>query len=381
MPAFAVDLRSSEDLRDIVHRGVEALGSGKLVALPTETVYGVAASALDPNAVKRLLELNGAAPPDSFALAIKGLNDAHDYVPDMSKLAVRVARKYWPGPVTLVLNGAHSDSVITRLPDAVRQFCVPEGRARFRVPDHPVTMQIMRLLAGPLVLISAKTRSGTEISNGDELLPAYKDEIDLILNDGASRFGSLSSVVMIQGNTYKFLRNGVLTEDQMGKLSSFSALVVCTGNTCRSPMGEALLKELLAAKTEIPFEELEQHGIHVASAGVAAMPGGLPSPQAVEVMTRMGLDISGHESQPINDTMAKSADMIFTMTNRHRAAILAHWPELNGRVHTVMRDGSDVSDPIGMPVDIYQSCAEQVKTNLGEWVESIELPEPPQPMG
>ena len=380
MPAFVVDLGTSEDLRDVVHRGVESLGRGKVIALPTETVYGLAVSALDPNAVERLLEIYAELVPDSFALAIKGVDDAYDYVPDLPGLAVRVGRKYWPGPVTLVVGANHPDSVLTRLPKSVRKFAVRDGMVRLRVPDHPVTLQIMRLLAGPLVLISAKSKNGAEITRGEELLPALGDQVDLILNDGPSRFGTLSSVVMIQGNKYKFLRDGVLTEDQMGKISSFSALVVCTGNTCRSPMGEALLKEILAGKSGCALEELEERGINVGSAGVAAMPGGLPSPQAVEVMSRMGLDISEHTSRAINDQMAKSADVIFTMTNRHRAAILAQWPELGGRVLTVMRDGSDVSDPIGMPVETYQRCAEQVQSNLSQWIESMEMPEPPQPM-
>ena len=202
--------------------------------------------------------------------------------------------------------------------------------------------------------------------------------MDLILNDGATRFGKVASVVMIEGNQYKFLRTGVLAEEEIGRLSRFAALVVCTGNTCRSPMGEALLKEILAEKLHCQTSELKEKGIVVTSAGVSAMPGGAPSHQAVEVMNRMGMDISQHSSQPINVELAKSSDMIFTMTRRHRDVILAHWPELNGRVHTVMRDGTDVSDPFGMPVDIYQRCAEQVKNNLAEWVDSITLPEAPE---
>lgn len=376
MTAFVIDARSAEDMRDVIHRGVETLSSGGLVALPTETVYGLAASALHPASVKRLAEMRGRDPGQPLALAIKSLDDALDYVPDLTPLARRVARRSWPGPITLVVDARHPDSVLQRLDPVVRNIVVPSDTVGLRVPAHEITLQILRLLAGPLVLTGALLPGGTPLTEGRQVVEGFKDQLDLIIDDGPSHYGGVSSVVKIVGANYEFLRVGVVDEEAFQKLTGFVALVVCTGNTCRSPMGEALLKRLLAQRVGCEAEALEERGVSVLSAGVAAMPGGAASMEAVDVMKQMGLDISAHCSQPISQRMAEAADVVFTMTRRHRDAILQQWPHLSDRVHTVMRDGSDVADPIGMPPEVYQRCAQQIEVNLEQWVNALDLPGP-----
>ena len=93
MTAVILDLKSSEDPRDVVHRAVEALSAGKIIAIPTETVYGLAASALHPKAVQRLIEIKGRSTDKPLAFAIKSADDALDYVPNMSCIARRIARR------------------------------------------------------------------------------------------------------------------------------------------------------------------------------------------------------------------------------------------------------------------------------------------------
>ena len=90
MSAIIIDLQNTEDPRDAVHQAVEALASGKIVAIPTETVYGIAASALHGDAVERLAQIKGRDPAKPFAFAIKSYEDAFDYVPDMSLSLIHI---------------------------------------------------------------------------------------------------------------------------------------------------------------------------------------------------------------------------------------------------------------------------------------------------
>src|SRR5438270_13910376 len=90
------------DLPGVVRRAVQALAEGQLVAFPTETVYGLAASALVPEAVERLCQGKGRSEDKPLALAIRGSAEALDWVPQMSPLGRRLARRCWPGPLTLV---------------------------------------------------------------------------------------------------------------------------------------------------------------------------------------------------------------------------------------------------------------------------------------
>ncbi|MCH2178836.1 MAG: threonylcarbamoyl-AMP synthase [Mariniblastus sp.] len=371
MPARVVNLKNSEDLRDVVHLAVEALSAGQIVAIPTETVYGVAASALNEQAVSRLLKIKHRTPGKPLAFAIKSLDDALDYVPDLSDLGRRLGRRCWPGPVTLVLEDKHPDSVISRLPETVRRATVARGTVGLRVPAHEATLQILRLLAGPIVLTSANISGEEALIDGADVIEHFGDEIDLILDDGRSHYGQASSVVKIIDNRYELLRAGVVGETVLNQMAGFIALVVCTGNTCRSPMGEALFKKHMANHLNCNVSELESLGITVASAGIAAMPGGQPSSQSVEVMSNMGLDITKCRSQPVTEQLIRSADVILTLTGNHRHAIVSRWPDAASRTHTLRTDGQDVTDPIGMPVDIYQACAEQIEQNVEEWIEKL----------
>ncbi len=373
MTAVILDLKSSEDPRDVVHRAVEALSAGKIIAIPTETVYGLAASALHPKAVQRLIEIKGRSTDKPLAFAIKSADDALDYVPNMSGVARRIARRSWPGPITLVLDTDHPDSVIHRLDQSVREATIPQGTVGLRVPDHELTLQIMRLCAGPIVLTSANLSGDAPAINGAEVQDKVGEHIDLILDDGPAKFGKPSSVVRIKENEVSVLRTGLVDEATIEKLTHFIVLVVCTGNTCRSPMGEGLLAKRIADRLGVPVAFLEVNGVTVMSAGIAAMPGAPAADQAIDVMRQVDVDISGHQSQPITGRLAKFADLILTMTNGHREALISHWPMLETRTKTIRRDGGDIGDPIGCPVAVYRATAEQIDSQLAKWVPEFDL--------
>ena len=93
MSPFVIDVRNADDPRDVVHRAVQALAEGKLVGLPTESVYGLAARALDARAVQRLVAVKRRKTGHPISLAIRSLEEALDYAPDMSPLARRLARR------------------------------------------------------------------------------------------------------------------------------------------------------------------------------------------------------------------------------------------------------------------------------------------------
>src|SRR5215813_12651429 len=96
-----IDLAQADDRRDVVHRAVACLAQGGIVGLATETVYGLAASALHPESVQRLRHLGKASDPLSLTLLVKGVGEVADWVPELSEVGWRLARRAWPGPVVL----------------------------------------------------------------------------------------------------------------------------------------------------------------------------------------------------------------------------------------------------------------------------------------
>lgn len=375
MSPLVIDVNQTDDPRDVVHRAVQALVEGKLVAFPTETVYVLAASALNEAAVRRLASIRQPEPNEPLTLAIRSTDDALDFAPQLPALGLRLARRCWPGPVTLEVEDAQLESVIQRLPKGVQSLVAPEKRIRMRVPAHDMLLGVLRLVAGPLVMSGAHRAAEGDTVTGKDVVSRLGSQVDLILDEGRCRFGQRSSLVRIAGNQLHVLRSGVISEANLKRLASWMVVVVCTGNTCRSPMAETLLRKRLADKLKQPIDKLEDHGVLVLSAGIAAAPGGRAATEAIEIMKERGLDLSQHESQPLSDRLVRFADLILTMTRGHREAIVGHWPEAASRVFVISRNRGDVADPIGGPPDLYRKCAEQIDAYLGDWVKELDLDE------
>jgi tRNA threonylcarbamoyl adenosine modification protein (Sua5/YciO/YrdC/YwlC family) len=373
MSPVVIDLRSAEDRRDVVHRAVQALAQGGVVAFPTETVYGLASSALDEEAVCRLAASKERQTVKPLTLAIKSADEARDYAPDLCPLAQRLARRCWPGPVTLVVDDSHPESLVRQLPPKVQRAVSPQQAIGLRVPGHQVILDVLQMLAGPLTLTSANRAGMPEAVTAAEVVGAFGDELSLVVDDGPCRFGQPSSVVRVHNGKYEILRAGVVPERTLRRLSVLLIVFVCTGNTCRSPMAEALCRDLLAKRLKCKPDQLEDRGVMVMSAGVAAGLGGTATAEAIAAMQELGLDIRNHETQPLSEPLVRHADIIYTMTRSHRDAILAQWPSAAERTRVLAVDGSDVCDPIGGPLERYRRCVAGIETQLKQRIDQLEL--------
>lgn len=361
-----LDLQTSDDPRDIVHRTVQALVEGQVVGVPTDTVYGLAAHALCEDAVARLCEIKGRETVSPLAISVRSRDAAGDLFGHLSPLARRLSQRCWPGPMTLVTPCDTPQSAIAQLPPGVRTQITGEGNCvGFRVVDHRILSYIHRFLAAPLVLTSANLSGKPAQTEASAVVDQLGDAIPLLLDDGPTRYGGASTVVRVCDNRWELLREGVIERAAMNQFVKPVIALVCTGNTCRSPMAETLLREKVREK--FGTEDV----IRVLSAGVAAGIGSGASPQSVEVMGERGLDLTGHSSQQLDDSLINVADLILTMTRGHQSAILAAWPNLHDRVFTLRRDGGDISDPVGMPVEVYQQCAEQIDQELTKWLDEL----------
>jgi tRNA threonylcarbamoyl adenosine modification protein (Sua5/YciO/YrdC/YwlC family) len=365
--ATVLDLRRIEDPRDSVHRTVEALARGHVVGIPTETVYGLAADALNPAAVKRLVDIKGRSASMPLAIAVRGEQAIEDFVCHWTALSRRLARRCMPGPITLVLPCEDPMSIASRLPTSTKEMLIGEfGCIGFRVVAHPVIAQLHDYLRGPLVLTSANLTGQPPATRGQEVFLQFGESVPLVLDDGPTRYGGASTVVRVIDNRYEILRHGAIESAAMTEFAKPIIALVCTGNTCRSPMAEVILKDLLR-KAGGGLES-----VVVLSAGIAASEGCMASQQAVEVMEARGLDLNEHQSRPLSDAIMDRADLILTMTRGHRNAILTAWPDRAAQVRTLRRDGGDIADPVGSSVEVYEQCADQIARELTAWIESLE---------
>jgi len=363
--------QQTDDQRDLVHRAVQTLAEGGLVVLPTETVYGVAASVLLPKAIERLIHCKGRPEDKPLTLALRSAAEGLDWAPGMSRLGRRLCRRCWPGPVTLVFAEGLKGGLLERLPEAVRRAVSPDGSLGLRVPAHEAVRQVLRLSPAPLALTSANLSGQPAAVTGEEAAAALGQAVDLVIDDGRCRYGQASSVVRVVNSKWEMLREGVAPARLIERFSACVVLLVCTGNTCRSPMAEALLKKLLAEKLGCGPDELPQRGFVVVSAGLSAAAGSPASPEAMEVVRRHGMDLEGHLSQPLTTQLLAQADHVWTMTRSHLRALTCRFPRSGPTPQLLSPSGEEVADPIGQAQDAYNACAEQILRGLRARLEEL----------
>lgn len=140
-------------------------------------------------------------------------------------------------------------------------------------------------------------------------------------------------------------------------------IVVCTGNICRSPMGEALLRERLR----------DRKGVTVASAGIGALIGHPAAPMARELMNERQIDIGPHRAQQATLPLLSSMDLILTMDRTHSDWIMQQYPALRGRVHKFLKWGGDrdVADPYRLPRKAFEQALSDIDRGVEDWLRRL----------
>lgn len=158
-------------------------------------------------------------------------------------------------------------------------------------------------------------------------------------------------------------------------------LFVCTGNTCRSYMAQAIAEHYLSALED------KGAGVRVLSAGTAAWDGAPPSPQALAVLAEQGIEASVHQSTCLTPELIREADLILAMTGGHRDSVLRLEPQAVGKVFLLKefppgqgkpdrpKEQSDIIDPFGMPTEFYRACAAELRERVAKALQAY-LPGP-----
>jgi tRNA threonylcarbamoyl adenosine modification protein (Sua5/YciO/YrdC/YwlC family) len=348
----------------------QALAEGRLIIFPTETVYGVGASAVHPEAVEALSRLKGRTPDKPFTLHLADPAEARRYAGPLPRAAERLIHKTWPGPITLVVPDRRPDR--REPPGMIQDAVYCDDTVGLRCPRSDVGRAILRAAGVPVLGSSANLAGRPAPRTVQEALADLGGKVSLAVDTGPTLLARASTVVRISPEgKLQVLREGAVTARRVERLARTSLLMICSGNLCRSPMAEILARRMLAQRLECEPEELEARGVEVSSAGTGALAGYPASPHAVTAMNERGLDLTGHRSRPITVDALLASDYIWVMAQHHRDAVLRLAPEVAERVALLDPHGEDVDDPVGGNLDIYRTCAHHIEKALTERMTEI----------
>ena len=211
----------------------ELLQKGELVALPTETVYGIAADARNGEAVKKIFEAKGRPQDNPLIVHIYGMEMLKGIVSEVPDRAYKLAKAFWPGPLTMVMPRGGEVSDVT---------CAGLDTVGVRMPSHPVVQAVIKASGVAFAAPSANLSGKPSPTNAQDTLVDMDGRLPLILDGGESAVGVESTVVAVTGEHPMLLRPGYVTKEQMEEVLGEEVLVspailekLKDGEVARSP--------------------------------------------------------------------------------------------------------------------------------------------------
>jgi len=196
----------SASASDVIEKAAKLLREGQLVALPTETVYGLGANGLDENAVAKIFEAKGRPQDNPLILHIADASQIADFCRDIPQAAYLLAEKFWPGPLTMVLPA--KDCVPKRTTGGLSTLAV-------RCPDCDITRQIIRHAGVPVAAPSANISGKPSTTTAQHVYDDHAGKIPLIIDGGPCRVGVESTIVDLTADRPRLLRPGGITPEQL----------------------------------------------------------------------------------------------------------------------------------------------------------------------
>jgi len=332
--------------QSLIKRAADTIASGGIVALPTETVYGLGGLSGRQDVAQRLYDLKERSPHKPFSLALGSASMAiSDYFDTLPPFGYRLIEKYWPGPLTIVYYGKENKKI------------------GIRIPANIIAHRILQELKTAVYLPSANISGQREALSAAEVESAFDGKIDLVVDGGDCAHAAPSTVLDLTYKPFKVLRAGVISEKDIARAFVRKRLLfVCTGNTCRSPMAQLLLEKYLAKERSYFKDRYE-----IISRGISAFEGSTATSEVINILNeKESLPATDFRARRLNHQAILSADLIFVMEDAQSNFILKAEPKAEGKVFNLKKflpvdKEDDIPDPIGKDFAVYEGVYSLIK--------------------
>lgn len=350
-----------------------SIREGGLAIVPTETVYGVMAHAGLPGSVERLREEAGPGVEGEprFTWHAADVASVRDVAELPTAVHNRLISRLLPGPVRFVLEqGEDALASATARLGVGRGVIDAGGWMAVRVCAHEVARRVIGWAGVPVVAERLGSTRWRGKDMPDHELGETGDFPGVVVDVGELPVRGPSTTVRLRrSGAFEVLGGGSLKESDVMEALRKRILFVCTGNTCRSPMAEAIARTFVADGGRLAGEGVE---VVFESAGVSTGDGLPASPEAVRVVGAMGGDLRSHRSRWLTAAMVERAEHVFVMTGSHRERVLSLSPGSAGKV-SLLDPRGEIPDPIGGPEEVYRETAERLRALIAARFEELGL--------
>jgi L-threonylcarbamoyladenylate synthase len=230
---FKVDPENPDEEK--INVAAEVIRRGGIVAFPTETVYGLGVDALNKEAVKRMYEVKGRPPDNPTIVHIAEFNDVYRLAVDVPEVAEELMKRFWPGPLTIVLKASN---IVPRITTGGLET------VGIRMPKHNVALALIKASKTPIAAPSANIAGKPSPTTAQHVIQDFYGSIDVILDAGPTKIGVESTVLDLTTKPPQILRPGGVTYEELKEV-----------------LGDIIVHKAAKAKEDIPIDEVKSPGM------------------------------------------------------------------------------------------------------------------------
>jgi tRNA threonylcarbamoyl adenosine modification protein (Sua5/YciO/YrdC/YwlC family) len=358
-------VNSNNPDKKILKRAADVIKAGGIIVYPTDTLYGLGVDINNKQAMDRLYYLKGRNVGKPVSILVNDLEQIEKIIGKLYKIEYTAAKLFFPGKMTLIFKS--KDKLTVPRMSHLKKL-------GFRIPDTKITNMLIKCVGSPISTTSVNISSKKNVKNIEDILSIFGDKIDLILDIGLLDSLKGSSVLDLTTEPPTLLRKGEVSRTEIvSKLGydistkysgKYLITFICSGNICRSPLGEGIFKKMISKTKYKNFVEIN-------SAGTLNLSNSPAHITALKVGEKNNVGIHDHISKQIQAKIVRESNLIIAMALDHYAYLRNRFPAFKNKIVLLKQwqksrilTNPSIADPIGHDEEYFANTFTEITNEL-----------------